>query len=342
MASFTVDFQANTTGDHNICYREVGSGDPYTCETVNVTATGPNSLTIQLSLNLYCQDIELEGYIIAACQDQTDADLDGVPDLAITFIVPILTQVADPCPLWSITCNSVGISAIGVGGGSAGYTTGTYTVPTTGGIAITPGSVEITVSAGGVIQLFTTILDPGEYTAAPTGLDLSSVPNGGAPTPPSGYTVDMLPCTTLDLTTLACNSCLPGEAQPTNIQLELGDSVELCADETAIAGLASEFVTREEAQPSGGGCHCIDCNGLYVRNELDKTVAVYYQTCWEDGAICYDGEQVVSIVSEPDTWQYIACVIPDTVVLDLLGSADPTNLVETAFGPCDGSGPILP
>ena len=281
MAGFTVNFNANTTGDHYICYRDIGSGDPFTCVTENVVSVGPNSVSIDVPNNIYCETARLEGYIIAACQDQTDLNGDGIPDLAITFSVT-LPQQTDPCPLYTITCASAGIAAVQVDNTpSANWVSGPegpFPLVFTDGTAITPATGDIRVD--GSDQFTVNIVDPGEYTVAPSTIDLSSFSNYLTATPPN-FTVLMASCDNLDIRDIDCNGDWGLTSPLPEIAIPFGDSIQTCVDEASLASLPSSF----SAEASGSTCHCIDCQGLYITNAVGKTITISYQTCWEDNDV---------------------------------------------------------
>lgn len=328
MANFTVNFTANTIGDHYICYREIAAGGAFTCTTENVTATGPVAVVIEVPFNLYCDEAQLEGYIIAACENQDDLNEDGFPDAATTFTVTMNQQI-DPCPSYQIECTSVGVNAVSSGGGASGWTDQSHPLAFTDGIAITPATGIVSVAS----NVFTIVIsDPGEYTTAPTTLDLSAFlatdPTGVAPT----FTVSMLTCDQLDLRDYDCNGD-SGVASPLPlVSLELNQTINLCADPTAIAMLDSQFT----AILSDATCNCIDCQGLYVTNTTGETISVFYQTCWEGNDVNEYGpivtHQVFVIDGQIDL--FIDCVTPGTVVLDDGGISG----ASFAYGSCDGSG----
>lgn len=215
MAGFTLEFIANTTGDHYVCYRDTNTADPYTCITVNVTTLGPETVEINIPNNIYCDNTEYEGYIVAACQDQTDANTDGVPDTALTFNFPTIPQEVDPCTLVEFTCNSVDVAAVSmnstqVGSGYVGLpgdpmpvtfsappapgvtATGTATVglgiPATSGIN-NPGAGYSNGNFNSV-----PVLRPGQIATDGAGLLVDVVISGGVitslslNTPGSAYT----------------------------------------------------------------------------------------------------------------------------------------------------------
>ena len=58
MADFTINFQANTSGDHYVGYRTYDSApSTYTIITVNVVTPGPQAVDINIPGSLYCADL---------------------------------------------------------------------------------------------------------------------------------------------------------------------------------------------------------------------------------------------------------------------------------------------
>lgn len=154
MAKFTINFQANTTGNHYIGYRTYN--DPvntYTVETINVIGPVPSSESLEIEVpgNLYCADDDIlyEGYIIAACQNQRDSNNDGIPDLAITWST-LLVQQTDPCKEVTIKCDNTPLDYIEILTPGAGYTT---------------ASVSFTGGGGGTGAEATAFLGDGVITA---------------------------------------------------------------------------------------------------------------------------------------------------------------------------------
>lgn len=72
-ATITVDFTANYTGDHRVCFRIQGSGDPYDCTTI-VNCTGGGAacqaiITTPVNTTSCDGTVTFEGYVQAACED---------------------------------------------------------------------------------------------------------------------------------------------------------------------------------------------------------------------------------------------------------------------------------
>jgi hypothetical protein len=148
MANFTVNFQANTTGEHRVYYRKYND-DPtlnpspptYTdYVSVVVSVPGPQAVVIEpageIEGNLYCGDIEYQGYIVAEYQfSDPDTNNNGIPDsaeVAGAVFTVLLGQQTDPCILYDITCDNVPVQDVTVDVKGSGYTSAP-TVSITGG-----------------------------------------------------------------------------------------------------------------------------------------------------------------------------------------------------------------
>lgn len=282
MASFRINFQAQTTGDHYIGYRTYN--DPpntYTVLTVNITGAVPQLAHVDIPVpgNLYCayDGIAYTGYIIAACEDQTDADMDGIPDVAIQWTVNLLQQT-DPCVHTNIRCDQSSISDITWTGGTSGCTpAGSYALiitETNPGDEIIPASATVTVDGGGVITEII-ILDSGNYKAAPT---VTLPPAISGCSPAVVLTAVMANCVDIDLLDFICaaHTELSGD---TIYGLSLGEDLDICADISTLGGLPPAYL----ATP-GDNCHCKDCvRARITTGGLPASyITISYQRCWDD------------------------------------------------------------
>jgi hypothetical protein len=325
MASFTVNFSANTTGDHYICYRTQGAAPatPFICTTENVTATGANSVVIEIPDNIYCDVFTFEGYIIAACEPQTDTTGNGFPDAAVTFSVSF-PQVPDPCPLYEIECSVVAVNRIIlITNPGSGYTIGDPVVFTTANPADTiiaaTGEVGNVDGTGGITSV--TVLTFGEYTAVPT-------PTAGGSGINAVLGASLDPCNSLLLSTISCNNPAQGPVIPF-ASLSLGESLSICADTAAISSLDSQYTATDVSATRGGTCNCQTCEQCEVSNTSGKTLNYSYQTCWDEspqsGAIIVYAAQIADGATVN-----IGCVIKPTVT----NLSPSTGALTLTFTPC--------
>lgn len=229
-ATITVDFTAFYPGNHRVCYRIQGSGDPYDCSTI-VNCVGGGTVC-QAIFNADVNDtscdgtVTFEGYVQAACEDV--ASLNGRDAFTVDFVPTVV------CRRYEVTCENsvlenltltdggsgydpllpptVTINGDGAGatatavvvdgvptsilvllGGSAGYTPGVYVDhPMVGGTG-TGFTASFTVDGSGVIVGPITNNDDlaQDYTAADV---LQPDPAGpaGTPTTPQDWTVNFV------------------------------------------------------------------------------------------------------------------------------------------------------
>ena len=330
MASFRINFQAQTTGDHYIGYRTYN--DPpntYTVLTVNITGAVPQSAHVDIPVpgNLYCayDGIAYTGYIIAACEDQTDADMDGIPDVAIQWTVNLLQQT-DPCVKTTILCEAVGIDSITYTSGVTGCTPdGTYQfdiTETNPGDEIIPAIIEIDVISGAFAGM--NFINPGLYKAAPI-ITLPPLISGCTPSPV--FTAIMDDCPQIDLTDYICagHSELSGD---TLYELPLGMDLDLCVDTTTLGGLPAGYL----ATP-GDNCHCEDCVRARVTTGGLPAgyITVSYQRCWDDGTnpVTLITRTIAGGTSSVD----LGCIIDGTLYIDDSTSTNPGSTI-VLYSPC--------
>jgi len=114
-ASITVNFTSNYAGPHRICWRVGGSG-PYNCTTIVSCPGGGNPCTGVITFtvdNETCDPVVFDGYVQAACE--AEGSLSGQVPFTNTF-------TPNPaCKGYTLTCESVSISAVTVTNAGTGY-----------------------------------------------------------------------------------------------------------------------------------------------------------------------------------------------------------------------------
>lgn len=327
MASFRINFQAQTTGNHYIGYRTYN--DPpntYTVLTVNITGAVPQSAHVDIPVpgNLYCayDGIAYTGYIIAACEDQTDADMDGIPDVAIQWTVNLLQQT-DPCVKTTILCEAVGIDSITYTSGVTGCTPdGTYQfdiTETNPGDEIIPAIIEIDVISGAFAGM--NFINPGLYKAAPI-ITLPPLISGCTPSPV--FTAIMDDCPQIDLTDYICagHSELSGD---TLYDIVLGADLELCADTTTLGGLPTGYLAT-----LGDNCHCVSCERVQLSISGTGSINISYQRCWDDDTSPI--QLITRQVSAPGSLD-LGCIVEDTLYIDETNLTGGGSVLQSHF-PC--------
>ncbi len=325
MADFTINFQANTSGDHYVGYRTYDSApSTYTIITVNVVTPGPQTVDINIPGSLYCADLGIRytGYIIAACQVQDDlSPVDGIPDLAIQWTVDLLQQT-DPCTFTTITCESVPIQTITITDAAGSCTDGTYPLAfaeVTPGDEVLPADIDVTVTGGIVVSYV--INDPGLYKAAPV-VTSPSVPSCGSD---PAYVANMGFCPVLDLSAFVCaeNQIISGSDE---YVLALGDDLELCTDSSTLAGLPTGY-----AETGTDGCKCQGCNNVTVDvTSFTGTGTISFQACWDDSHPLYNGEELITQEIVGGNLYDLNCILEDTLYIDEGSLTGSPVIVSTA------------
>lgn len=182
-ATITVDFTANYSGNHRVCWRVQGSGDPYDCTTiVNCVGGGTTcSAVFTADVNTTSCDgtITFEGYVQATCQDilSTDGRLLWTVDYTPT----------PTCLRHEITCDYVPIAEINMTDPGVNYTVGDTVVLTPVGADpnLSDAIVTITSVGTGSIDSLSMVFTTGSgYTAGDViTIDLLAAPGCGYTTP---------------------------------------------------------------------------------------------------------------------------------------------------------------
>jgi hypothetical protein len=317
MASFRINFQAQTTGDHYIGYRTYN--DPpntYTVLTVNITGAVPQLAHVDIPVpgNLYCayDDIVYTGYLIAACQPQTDGNGDGIPDLATQWTVTMAEQT-DPCIRTIILCEAVGIASITISNLplNTAAPDGIYNlVITTADPADT--ILDATVQVGvvdGDITGDPTVISPGLYKTGNLIVQLPLALNPVAPDPL--FVVTMEDCPPIDLTDYICtgHTELSGD---TIYDLALGVELTLCADTSTLGGLPTGYLATEVSN-----CHCQECKNIIVTtNGSSGYITISYATCWDGSNPLGADLTLITREIQFDETVDLGCVVPTTIYID--------------------------
>ncbi len=174
MASFDINFIANTIGVHTVYWRNYE--DPINTypnsESVNVAIPGLQTITINVEGSLYCAPygITYEGYVISDCQDALPVT-NGIPNSVLasgTTWSILIEEQDDPCQNTEIACghgsiegvvfNSVGKNYSGVNGDAGASMTVAIDAPTAvGGVQAT----AIAKHGEGILDGAITIADFG-------------------------------------------------------------------------------------------------------------------------------------------------------------------------------------
>lgn len=119
-AIIPITWTAQYTGQHRVCWRVQGSGDPYTCTQIatphpSCTAGQACGYDIPIQVdNETCDQITYEGYVQPTCEDE--ASMNG----RVAF--PPVTFIPNPaCQMYDVRCENAPVAAINVVSGGDGY-----------------------------------------------------------------------------------------------------------------------------------------------------------------------------------------------------------------------------
>lgn len=308
-AEITVQFTAQWTGTHRVCYREVGaptyictvpgspSGDPGIDTYCAAGNTCQYNIPIQVD-NETCDQVDYEGYVQPTCEDEA-SEAGRIP-FTISFI-PNPT-----CKRYEITCDNVPVLDATINDGGTGYSDGVYpALPVTGGAGA--GATFDVIVAGGVITIVALNAAGGGYTSAPT-LDISSIPH--TPGTVADITVNLDACTAA-VKVYDCSNdftSLPGGS------LALGESIFECYG----AGTPPEVPTGYLLSEQNGNCLCncieatfevpladqydyyyIDCDGIVQTGTVTAGGGAVGPVCVVDGSyITFPTGAAVPVVTE--------------------------------------------
>ena len=317
MSQIKVKFHANTVGIHHIGYRNpMDPVNVYTVIDYNVTVLGYQEQDIPIIGSLYCAyaGIPYTGYIIAACEDQTDSTSDGIPDLAIMWSVTADYQNPH-ADIVRITCDGGPLSVPGIvitGDGTRACTDGIYNAVITfaAGTEIVRAEVKIEVSGGVVISV--DVVNGGWYTTAPT-LTLT-VP--GCTTPITIVTTLVAKSSPFLLKDLANWGNMLPTTETSEHALFVGDVLDVIMDYDAYTTSGVPLPPEYSIAVLPG--RCAFCEACHVYN-IDMSVTssgagkLFYTTCWE-GSPYILKLKVIDLPFDGGTIQ-INCSAKDSLVL---------------------------
>ena len=295
-----ITWTANWAGNHQVCYREVGT-PTFTCQTV-AAVLGVNSLVIDVPTN-FCDDISYEGYVLAECSDPVDDNLDGFPDASSQFTILITTQT-DPCEPYEISCDTVAISGINIDVAGTGYLPGEQILANGSDLVATVGTV------GGSGEITSVVLSPGFFYAAVPALTISTAGGVGA-----SLTAILGNCL---LSLSGCDGTMD-DGLPValvRVNVEVGDSIYVCSDgipNPSPPPATCTFTVTNSTVPLGGTCNCLDCVEITVSNPTGGNLQLQYTTCNDPAGP--EGETAIVMYQETIVAGASNVIIPNCAIL---------------------------
>lgn len=214
-ATVTVDFTANYTGDHRVCWRIQSVGGAYDCNTIVNCVGGGTAcqaiFTVDVNTTSCDGTVTIEGYIQATCEDITSTG--GRLAFSVDYIP---TQT---CFSYNIDCDWEGVESVTtLSNGDGLYLTGDTVVFTRDGAdtRVVDAVANCTV-AGGVITI--NVTTPGEYEIPPVVTLVSGTGSGAS------FQANLFDCATIASLT---NDCSGGNIRVEN--LSVGDTHVFCTD----------------------------------------------------------------------------------------------------------------
>jgi hypothetical protein len=198
-ATITVDFTANYSGDHRVCWRVMGSGDPYDCSTIVNCAGGATAcqaiFTADVNTTSCDGEVFFEGYIQAICEDI----------LSTQGRLPFTTSfVPNPtCLRHEVLCLFGEVEAVQILDPGINYDIGDTVVITRDGADTQVADATLTISGvgDGVINTITGLLSGGLGYIATEVLTINGAAGAGGT-----ITIDsILPGGIIDTFTLTTN-----------------------------------------------------------------------------------------------------------------------------------------
>lgn len=287
-AEITVDFTSWYIGNHNLCWRVQGSGDPYTCSVITCIGGGTScSGSFLISVDdETCTDVTFEGYVQAACE----AGLDDILPFTYLF-VPTPT-----CIQYLLTAVEVPLEInLDITFGGSGYTIAPLVTIIGGAFSIAATVDTVTIAAGSVTGV--TLLLLGSYSVLPAIII--------APPDTAGDTA----------TANAVLGYAPGFEVPDCVSMSginlpndfftVGTSVNICSS-GASAPIVSDFYTLTV----DGNCLC-DCElfTLSISGSAAESITYYANLCngvYETGVLVVgDSDITTCVVSGSVFWKFL-------------------------------------
>jgi hypothetical protein len=308
-ATINVTFTSQYSGLHRVCYRLVGT-TPYTCFTVICTGLStPCSYAIPITVdNETCEEIEYEGYVQAACQEESSEE--GRIPFEISFIP------SPSCLRLEATCVGVPINSVTIVNGGTGYDesqvgTSIPVLTSTGSGAI----IEITSISGGAITGLIVSATGGGY-ALGDSLNVPSPLGEG-----TAATLDIVFGNCSDFSYVGCNAESVTRLSKSNgVFLQLGESTVICTNTEDPSLTSAGDGEVMQITDNLGNCVC-ECTS-YIVTAGESSIQLEYLPC--------GGEDRVEILLESSDSSTF-CAVTGSVNID---DSDPASYFFGSAGLC--------
>lgn len=308
-AELTIHFTANYVGNHLVCYRIQGSGDPYTCTTVSCLGLGnPCQATFTITVdNETCDSVIYEGYVSADCE----------PSVLVPF--PDFTFVPTPeCNRYVITCETVSLAGLTIVNPGAGYDPGNAPSTANGGITLSGGGgtgfvATAIVNANPPYEITGfTITNNGSGFVTLPGVTIGPSPGYNGETPVDAEVTAILGYCPEFLAT-DCDGfsavSIPGATfQPT-------ETFDLCYNSTTPPTVPATY-----SAVADGNCLC-ECTYLRLEVTGSGTITYYYNNC--------NGDFISGTMTAGDPILQV-CIVDQTFFYNVTGGAPTVSATYTA------------
>ena len=300
MAGFTLKFDAQTSGNYKIAYKD--ADDPcavYQYKEVYVNNQSyPHEVSVNIEIegSLYCDNITYEGWVLPMCFGEVYQPGQTVPDHATTF-THVISQITNNCEKIDVTLKGYQISWINVDDSGSGYT---YSDPPTVVITRDPNDatdIEFQFDANNATAV---INNSGQITGVMFDNEMSDINARGTydkNNPPSisivgGTFVDQASLSLTvettgrgikasDVEQFACSTTI---GDNTTFALEnVNDTISLCGNVTT----ARQLISNNYDVVSDGCCYCEECHNVTIDATAASTgyIEYSYNKCWDESGV---------------------------------------------------------
>lgn len=282
MAGFTLKFDAETSGNYKIGYRDSAyPSDSYKYKEVYVNNTSyPHevSVSIEVEGNLYCADVIYEGWILPMCFGEVYQPGQDVPDNATTFVHTV-QQISNNCSKLKVTLQGFGIASVTITDPGGGYTEAPA-ITLIRDVADTnvDDAILVPVIESGKVTAIN-VQYAGTYNGVPT-LSIAAPGSGTQATAVAVLEINGEDIPTEDIANFACSSV----NGTTNIVLDtIGTYIQMCGN----YGTAQNIISKNYKVENEGCCYCESCCNVTIdaTSATSGSVEYSYNKCWDESGV---------------------------------------------------------